>query len=125
MEIKSKIDKQISISSSLLDKGTISSKDIQSYKNSSKLLFDEILNLNIDSHLTDQAKQGLCFDVKKIQNTALRKLINFFSEARNNITYDAPYLKKETDSDYYKTYIFWTRMRLEGIYRYMEKTTTT
>ncbi len=108
-------------SDSLLIKDSVNLLEKSYFKKKCATIFIEIIKLNYNDTITELARQGLKYEVKKIRNPIYRWFYNFFSEARDNVTFNAPFLKKHTDSDYYKTYIFWTRQRLVGLANHFEK----
>jgi|GEM_PF-3206319 len=124
------IPKQISDLSTLIDdseillkKDAVSLEEKTDFKKKCATIFVEIINARHKNTTTELAKQGLKYEVRKIKNSTCRWIYNLITEARDHITFDAPYLKKKTDSDYYKTYIFWTKQRLEGIRKYLKEYT--
>jgi len=108
-------------SDNLLKKDIVNSEELKVFKRKCAISYRKIINLNYNNISIELAQQGLRYEIKRIKNPIYRWLYNFITEARNNITFDAPYLKKRTDSDYNKTYIFWTRQRLIGIIKQLEK----
>ena len=108
-------------SDSLLKNNSVNLLEKTDFKKKCATIFIEIINLKYNDTITKLAQQGLNYEVKRIQNPIYRWFYNLFTEARDNITFDAPYLKKRTDSDYYKTYIFWTKQRLLGITKHLNE----
>lgn len=108
-------------SDSLLKNDSVNHLEKTDFKKKCATIFIEIINQKYNDTITDLAQQGLKYEVKRIQNPIYRWFYNLFTEARDNITFDAPYLKKRTDSDYYKTYIFWTKQRLLGITKHLNE----
>ncbi|PXY02712.1 hypothetical protein DF185_01050 [Marinifilum breve] len=110
-------------SEALLKKDAVSLEEKTDFKKKCAISFVEIINAKQINTATELAKQGLKYEVIKIKNPTCRWIYNLITEARDHITFDAPYIKKKTDSDYYKTYIFWTKQRLEGIRKYLKEYT--
>lgn len=110
-------------SETLLKKDAVSLEEKTDFKKKCVLIFVEIIKLNHTNTTTKLARQGLKYEVIKYKSPICRWINNLITEARDHITFDAPYLKKKTDSDYYKTYIFWTKQRLEGIRKYLKEYT--
>lgn len=108
-------------SDSLLKSDFVSLLEITEYKKKCVTTFLETITQNYNETVTQLAQQGLKYEVKRIKNPIYRWLYNLFTEARDNITFDAPYLKKRTDSDYHKTYIFWTKQRIIGITKHLNE----
>nr|WP_321485038.1 hypothetical protein [uncultured Draconibacterium sp.] len=108
-------------SDGLLNKDSVNLDEVTDFKKRCATNFIEIINLDFNDTTTELAQQGLKYEVKRIKNPFFRWFYNLFTEARDNITFDAPFLKKRTDSDYHKTYIFWTNQRLIGITKYLNE----
>ncbi len=102
-------------SEKLLSQKCVSEKEYIDYKNQCDAQFSCLISLNINYTLSELSKMGLEFEVKRIKNPFYRWLYFLLTTARDNITFNAPYLKGHTESDYNKQYIFWTKARLEGI----------
>ncbi len=115
------IDIIIQESEELLNKESLDFKDKTNYKKKCDSFYIELINQNINSIITDLAQQGIEYDITKVRNPLFRWLNNKFTEARDNISFNAPCLKKKTDSDYYKTYVFWTKQKLLGIKTHLNK----
>ena len=109
------LENMISDSEKLLIKDKVNSDEITTYKKKSAELFIKIINSNINETVNDLAKRALNFEIKKIKNALFRWIYEQLTTARDDITYNAPYLKKHTDSDYRKRYIFWTKENMKGL----------
>ena len=114
-EIIKTLKKTIDESNILLEKEIITNEEIINYKRMYLDIYFSILNENYNETINDIAKRGLKYDVTRFNNPIIQWFDNRITEARDWITFKAPYLRKKTDSDYYKTYIFWTIKRIEGI----------
>lgn len=116
----SRLNALVKDSDSLLKKESVILEEVTDFKTKCATIFIEIINLNYNNTTTELAQQGLKYEVKRIKNPIYRWFYNLFTEARDNITFDSPYLKKQTDSDYNKSYIFWTKQRLIGLIRQLD-----
>ncbi len=105
----------ISESRSILLKDKLESKDIEEFRRKSDSAFQIILDRNINETINELAKRGFGFNVKIFRNPIIQWIYNQLTEARDDITFDAPYLKKKSKSDYYKADIFWIVQKFEGI----------
>jgi hypothetical protein len=114
-EIIKTLKKTIDESNILIEKEIITNEEIINYKRMCLDIYFSILNENYNETINDIAKRGLKYDVTRFNNPIIQWFYNRITEARDWITFKAPYLRKKTDSDYYKTYIFWTIKRIEGI----------
>ncbi len=115
-----KLNSLVLFSHELLLKEFIADETFVRYKNECEEGFAYLISKNINYAITELAKQGLSFKVKKFNNRFLRWIYNFMS-SRNSITFNAPYLNGDTELDFKKKYIFWTKMRLEGILLNLER----
>ena len=109
------IDNIIINSKELLTKDFVTSKEIINYKKGCAKIYVQLINESSNSLIKELAKRGLEFKIKKIKNPIYRWIYYSFTAARDNITFQAPYLKGSSESDYSKQYIFWTKHKLEGI----------
>jgi hypothetical protein len=114
-EIIKTLKKTIEESNLLLEKEIITNEEIINYKRMCLDIYFSIINENYNETINDIAKRGLKYEVTRFNNPIIQWFYNQLTEARDWITFKAPYLRKKTDSDYYKTYIFWTIKRIEGI----------
>ena len=121
-KLKNIIEHQIIKSENLLEEDNIGQLEIEQFKSECVEIFQEIITTQVDETSVDLAKQGIEYKVKKVKSPLLRWIYNYLTEARDNITFSAPFLKKKSDSDYHKTYVFWTKMRLEGLASHFERT---
>ena len=111
----SKLDSLINESNNLLTKEFVYLDEITDYKKKCAIIYISLINENINFTITDIAKRGLKFKVRRIKNPFYRWIYNQLTTARDDISYNAPYLVKHTNSDYFKKYIFRTKQTLEGI----------
>ena len=109
------INELITLSESLLEQESLPNNEYRHFKNQSEAYFSYLISSDIDSVISDLAKMGLYFKVRRIKNPFFRRLFFFATKARDNITFNAPYLKGHTESDYNKQYVFWIKKCLEGI----------
>jgi len=110
-----KVKDIIGKSNVLLEKDVLTTEEITNYKRMSLDFFYWLLNENYNETINDIANRCIKYEVLRFKNPIIQWIYNQLTEARDWITFKAPYLRKKTDSDYYKTYIFWTVKRLEGI----------
>ena len=99
----------------ILKKNIATEKDLISFRKKSDSLFSLLIKKNIDSLINELANIGFRSNIKKFDNKVIQWIYNQLTEGKNDITYNAPFLKKKTNSDYFKTDIFWTIQKLEGI----------
>ena len=119
-EIVSQVDKVIVDGKVLLSKPTLKGEDLNLFKKNSFKVFKLIIEKNINETLSELAARGFETNIKRFKNIIYQRIYNFFTESRDDITYDAPYLKKRTESDYNKAEIFWTIEKLKGIKHNLE-----
>jgi len=105
----------ISEAKSLLEKDKLDSDDLKEYGNKSDSIFQIIIDRNINETINELAKRGFESNVKIFRNPIIQWIYNLLTEAMDDITFDAPYLKKKSKSDYYKADIFWIVQKFEGI----------
>jgi len=105
----------ISEAKSLLQKDKLDSDDLKEYRNKSDSTFQIIIDRNINETINELAKRGFESNVKIFRNPIIQWIYNLLTEAMDDITFDAPYLKKKSKSDYYKADIFWIVQKFEGI----------
>jgi len=114
-KILSKLNSLIEESEKLLSQQNISNEEIAVYRKKAATLFIFLINKNLDDTINEIAERGLKYKVKKIKNPFFRWIYYQLTTARDDITFEAPYLKGHSELDYIKQYIFWTKMTLEGI----------
>ena len=107
----------VSDSKRLLAQDTVGKSEVDKYMRDCSDVFYSLIAKSKNELVVDQAEQGLDYEVSRIDNGFLRWGCNYLTEAINSFTFNAPYLRKKTDSDYYKTYVFWTKKRLEDLLR--------
>lgn len=122
-EVIKNVKETIEKSNNLLEKNAVTNEEITNYKRMCLDLFYSLLKENYNETINDIAKRSIKYDVIRFENPIIQWFYNQITEARDWITFKAPYLRKKTDSDYYKTYIFWTVKRLEGIIMNLESQT--
>ena len=105
----------ISEAKSLLQKDKLESDDLKVYRNKSDSTFQIILDRNINETINELAKRGFESNIKKSRNPVIHWIKKNIAEDKDDITFDAPYLRKKSKSDYYKADIFWIVQKLEGI----------
>ncbi len=105
----------ISEAKSFLLKDKLDSEDLKEFRRKSDSTFQIILDRNINETINELAKRGFESNVKIFRNSIIQWIYNQLTEARDDITFEAPYLKKKTKSDYYKADIFWIVQKFEGI----------
>ena len=105
----------VSYSDDLLSRETISVEEYTVYKKRCSSIYVLLINKKINITVSELALRGLKFEVKRIKNPLLRWLYMQASTARDNITYNAPFLKRYSEVDYMKQYIFWTKKKIEGL----------
>ncbi len=115
-----KLNLLVQISDNLLLKASITDEVFLRFKNDCEECFAYLITENINYTITELAKQALSFKVKRFNNRFIRWIYNFMS-SRNSKTFNAPYLNGDTELDFKKQYIFWTKMRLEGILLNLER----
>ena len=99
----------------LLIQYSISNEELIVYKKWTDYFYATLITKNINETITEIAARGLEFKVRKIKNPVLRWIYEEFTIGKDNISYNAPYLRKHTESDYNKRYIFWTMQKLKGL----------
>ena len=109
------IDQLIGESENLIAKDTLTQDELIKFKKKSTKIFISLKNKEFNDTINEIADRGLKFEVKKIKNPIYRWIYTQFTTARDEITYNAPFLKKYTESDYNKIYIFRTKQTLEGL----------
>ncbi|MCK4662291.1 MAG: hypothetical protein KAT68_05460 [Bacteroidales bacterium] len=109
------IEQLIEKSEILLTKKKLTFSELNIFKKESNKMFLFIKEQNYNYTINDIVNRGLDFKVKRIKNPVFQWIYNLLTEARDDITYNAPFLKKRTDSDYYKTYIFRTIQTMNGL----------
>lgn len=119
--IISKLNSLVIDSDNLLSQEYITLEEITGYKRKCATVYVSLINKNINNTITELAERGLKYEVKKIKNPFYRWLYYQLTTARDNITYNAPFLKKHSDSDYNKKYIFWTKQKMMGIIHNLER----
>jgi len=110
----------ISEAKSILLKDKLDSEDLKEFRRKSDSTFQIILDRNINDTINELAKRGFESNVKIFRNPIIQWTYNNLTEARDDITFNAPYLKKKSKSDYYKTDIFWIVQKFEGILKNIE-----
>lgn len=115
INIISNLNSLIIESNNLLTKKSVTHDEITNYKKKCAKFFISLINENVNYTITDIAKRGLKFEVKRIKNPFYRWIYDSLTIARDDISYNAPYLKKHSDSDYNKRYVFRTKQTLEGL----------
>ena len=105
----------ISEAKSILLKDKLDSDDLKEFRRKSDSTFQIILDRNINETINELAARGFESNVKTFRNPIIQWIKKNIAEDKDDITYDAPYLKKKSKSDYYKTDIFWIVQKLEGI----------
>ncbi|MEQ8908165.1 MAG: hypothetical protein RIC95_03155 [Vicingaceae bacterium] len=114
------IGKVLAMAKSLLSKETVEPSEYNIYNKECRALFTNLINSDFDDLTKELANIGLRVKVRKIENPILRWFYYLFTVGKNDLTYQAPYLKGSTESDYFKQYIFWTKFKLEGITHNLE-----
>ena len=99
----------------ILLKEKLESEDLKEFRQKSDSTFQIMLDSNINETLNELAKRGFESNIKKYRNPIIQWIKKNIAEDKDDITFDAPYLKKKSKSDYYKTDIFWIVQKLEGI----------
>ena len=112
--IISKLEALIIESDNLLEKQTLSSEEFKVHRSNCNLLFKSLINMKIDNSITDIAERGIKFRISKLTNPFYQWIYNRL-HSRDVITFNAPYLIKHSDSDYFKRDIFWTKQKLNGL----------
>jgi len=105
----------------LLEKDVVTIEEKTNYKRICLDFFYWLLDENYNETINDIAKRSIKYEVIRFDNSIFQWFYNQLTETRDWITFKAPYLRKKTDSDYYKTYVFWTVKRLEGIIMNLER----
>lgn len=114
-QVYSYVINMVSKSKKILEQDVISPDEFHEFKKDCESVYTLILKECQSPTIKELALKGLRFKVKKIRNPFLRWIYYQLTAARNEITYQAPYLKGSSESDYFKQYIFWTKMKMEGI----------
>lgn len=112
--IITKLESLIIESDILLEKQTLTLNEFNIHRSNCDLIYKILINMEISSSITDIAERGLKFRITKLTNP-LYQWIYYLLHSRDVITYNAPYLIKHTDSDYFKRYVFWTKQKLNGL----------
>lgn len=119
-----KINMVLIYSDQLLTKPEVFEDEIYNYKKEASSIYVELINMNISDIISEIAMRGLRFKIRKIQNPILRWMYYQLTSSRDHITYNAPYLKRYSESDYNKQYIFWTRHKFMGLKHNIEMSMT-
>ena len=109
------LERKIIDSDTLLEKEIVTEEEVVNFKNDCSKIYISLLDNDLNETINDLAKRGFKYEVKRFKNPIVQWIYNKLTEGKDWITFNAPYLRKRTDSDYYKTYIFWTKKKLEGI----------
>ncbi len=116
----SELNTLVTISNTFLLKDLIADEEFYQYKNNCETHFAYLILKNYNYTITELAKLGLAFKVKRINHPFLQWIYKCLT-SKNSVSFNAPYLNGFTELDYKKKYIFWTKMRIEGIILNLER----
>lgn len=116
MDIAIELRKLKSCSEQLLNQEEISADELYAYKMQCAKYFVFLINENIiNETITEIAQRGLSFKNFEVENPILRWIYYNLFKLRDDIYYNAPYLKGSSKTDLAKQYIFWIDKKLDGI----------
>lgn len=119
-ELINTIDLLIQSSNNLLNQTEFNIEEFKSHKKDCINLYYLLIEKNISRWISELAERGLKLEIKKIEGKYNQMIYNFLNW-RNSISFQATFLLKHTEMDYYKKYIFWTKKKLEGINHNLRK----
>lgn len=113
-ELVSVVHDLIEKSDKLLLQQEMSSNELKDYKQLTNSIFARLMKEGLNNTITEISLEGLKFKVTKINNPVLRWLYDML-RSKGAITFNAPFLVRHSESDYSKRYVFWIKMKLEGL----------
>lgn len=99
----------------LLKLHSLSEQQTASFKQQCMELFRALCDDKYGYTINDIAKRNLNAEIRRFRNPVLQWIYVELTSARDHISYNAPYLKRHSDSDYCKQYVFSIKQTLQGI----------